>query len=202
MKSLTIIHILLFMILVVATNGVSASNETLSSPAKANLQAQLNGAYHIGIGDVLMLSVWRDEALSRTVRVLPDGNVSLPLIGQLSAAGKTIAELEFEVTEQIKRYLPDPVLDISIGEVNSMLIYVIGKVRAPGRYPVQSRINVLQALAMAGGLDKFAEGDDIKVYRDEGGQTTIYEFDYEEVTRGKQLTQNIKLQRGDVVVIP
>ena len=162
----------------------------------------LDDQYQIGAGDVLALSVWKDPAMSRQVAVLPDGTVSLPLIGQILANGKSVKELEQEISRKIKKYLPDPVLDVSVVAVNSMLVYVIGKVRAPGRYAVQTNINVLQLLAIAGGLDKHADEDDIKIYREENHQTTIFSFEYDDVIDGEQLEQNIRLKRGDVVVVP
>lgn len=203
MHSKMTIFIVFCFIALSASQEVDASQDSTSSPSVTNGHELLvDEAYQIGNGDVLLLSVWRDEALSRQVTVLPDGTISLPLIGQLTASGRTIADLEKEVSERIKGYLPDPVFDISVGQVNSMMIYVIGKVRSPGRFPVKANINILQALAMAGGLDKFAKGSSIKVYREVRGATTIFDFDYEEVADGRELKQNIKLERGDVVVIP
>ncbi len=158
--------------------------------------------YMVGAGDVLFLNVWKDTALSRQVTVLPDGTVSLPLIGQIKASGKTVQALEEEIREKIQKYLPDPVLDISVQAVNSMIFYAIGKVRAPGRYVTHGNINVLQALAIAGGLDKHASEGDIKIYREEHYQTTIFSFDYDDVVDGEHLEQNIRLRRGDVVVVP
>lgn len=159
-------------------------------------------AYKVGSGDVLRLSVWKDEGLSREVVVLPDGKISLPLIGQIDADGKSVAGLEDEIRTLIKRYLPDPVLDVSIVRPGSMIIYVIGKVRAPGQIPVQANINVLQALAIAGGLADFADEDSIKIYREKNGQTDFFPFEYDEVIDGNKMEQNIQLQRGDIVVVP
>lgn len=175
--------------------------------AGSSLRQQVDGLdlddqYQIGAGDVVALSVWKDPALSRQVAVLPDGTVSLPLVGQVVVSGKTVKTLEQEIRTKIKKYLPDPVLDVSVVAVNSMLVYVIGKVRAPGRYAVQTNINVLQLLAIAGGLDKHADEDDIKIYREENHQTTIFSFEYDDVIDGEQLEQNIRLKRGDVVVVP
>ena len=98
--------------------------------------------------------------------------------------------------------MPDPILDVSVIQSNSMNIYVVGKVRNPGRFSIPVDVNVLQAMAMAGGPDKFADTDDIKIFRNEGGKTHIFKFDYDDVVAGKRLEQNILLQRGDVVVVP
>ncbi len=178
------------------------AGQGLAAPSAGDAKAVAEANYKIGAGDVLQISVWKDTALSREVVVLPDGTISLPLVGLLKAAGKTVSQLEAEVTVRIKKYMSNPILDISVGQVNSMVIYVIGKVRAPGRFPLATDINVLQALAMAGGPDKFADTDDIKIYRAKNGQTQIIDFDYEDVLDGESLEQNIRLLRGDVVVVP
>ena len=158
-------------------------------------------AYKVGAGDVIKLTVWKDEALSRQVTVLPDGTVSFPLIGQIVAGGKSVAELEQEIAGRIKKYI-DPLFDISVMQVNSMLIYVLGKVNQPGQIPIQTDINVLQALAMAGGLVDFADEDSIIIIRKENNQTRSFPFEYDKLIKGEKLEQNIQLQRGDVVIIP
>ncbi|MGI6657048.1 MAG: polysaccharide biosynthesis/export family protein [Desulfobulbus sp.] len=161
-----------------------------------------DASYVIGAGDVLLLTVWKDAALSRQMVVLPDGTVSLPLGGNIVAAGKTVAQLESEIAGKLEEYMTDPVLDISIVQANSMIVFVIGKVLNPGRFPVSTDINVLQAIAMAGGPNRFADTDSIQVHRKEKGRTLLLDFNYDEVLRGVRLEQNIQLQRGDVVVVP
>lgn len=173
-----------------------------TEPKKNTSDIPNDQAYIIGAGDVINLNVWKNTDLSREVTVLPDGTVSFPLIGQVIAGGKSVAELEKEITTRIKLYLSDPVLDVSVMQVNSMLIYVLGKVKKPGKIPIQADINVLQALAMAGGLDEFADEDGIKVIRKEGNKTLSFGFEYDRLIRGQKLEQNIQLQRGDVLIIP
>jgi polysaccharide export outer membrane protein len=158
--------------------------------------------YVIGPGDVLNISIWKDEALTRRVTVLPDGHISFPLIGQIQTAGKTLAELRTEIEQKIHFYVPDPILLISIEQVNSMLVYVIGKVNKPGRFLLNAHTDVLQILAMSGGLNPFAKKNKIKIFRRNGDQTRIFDFDYEDIADGIHLEQNIYLQRGDVVVVP
>ena len=165
-------------------------------------EALVNSTYVIGVGDVLQISVWKDAELSRQVTVLPDGVIAMPLIGFVQAAGKTVTALGEDIIGRISRFMPDPILDVSVIQSNSMNIYVVGKVRNPGRFSIPVDVNVLQAMAMAGGPDKFADTDDIKIFRNEGGQTHIFKFDYDDVVAGKRLEQNILLQRGDVVVVP
>ncbi|MGC9344445.1 MAG: polysaccharide biosynthesis/export family protein, partial [Bacteroidales bacterium] len=147
--------------------------------------------YIIGPGDVLEVSVWKEESLTKQVIVLPDGNISFPLVGDITAGGKTLTELKSEIKTKIHRFVPDPELCVSVVNVNSMNIYVIGKVNNPGRFVINDNINVLQALAIAGGLNPFAEENNIKIFRQKCNNTTIFNFKYKEVCKGKKLEQNI-----------
>ncbi|SEM27898.1 polysaccharide export outer membrane protein [Syntrophus gentianae] len=158
--------------------------------------------YLIGPGDVLEIAVWKDEALTKSPVVRPDGKISFPLIGELMAEGKTISQLKKEIEGSLSRYVPDVDLHVNVQQVNSMIVYVIGKVNNPGRLILNSQVNVLQVLATAGGLNPFAKRGDIKVFRQEGSKTRIIDFDYDDVVEGKHLEQNILLLRGDVVVVP
>jgi polysaccharide export outer membrane protein len=158
--------------------------------------------YILGPGDVLDISVWKDEALTRSVVVLPDGKITFPLAGDLLAGGRTVAELKKEIARRLERYVPELVLSVEVKQSNSMLIYVIGRVNGPGRQVLNTNVNVLQALAMAGGLNPFAAKDKIKVFRNEHGETRIIPFRYSEVVDGTNLADNIVLKRGDVIVVP
>jgi polysaccharide export outer membrane protein len=158
--------------------------------------------YVLGPGDALDISVWKDEALTRTVTIPPDGKISFPLIGEVHASDRTLGQLKGEIEERLKPFVPDPVLSVSIRQVNSMIIYVIGRVNNPGRFALTTNVNVLQALAMAGGLNPFAARNEIKVFRQENGQNTVIPFRYDDVARGARLEQNIWLKRGDVLLIP
>ena len=185
-----------------ASPSVTAVQKEVACPGGGASSPKVPPGYVIGIGDLLQLSVWKDPALSRQMVVLPDGTVSLPLAGLVVAAGKTVAQLETEVKAKIKQYVAEPILDISVMQTNSMFVYIVGKVQNPGRFPVATDVNVLQALAMAGGPNRFADTDSIQVHRDERGKTVLLNFDYDEVLEGVRLEQNIRLRRGDVVVVP
>jgi polysaccharide export outer membrane protein len=158
--------------------------------------------YIIAPGDILDIAVWKNPDLTKRLTVLPDGKISFPLIGQLRAEGRTLEQLKKEMESRLSRYVPDPVLSVVIEQVNSLMIYVLGKVNRPGRFPLNSNINVLQALALAGGLNSFAERNGIKIFREVQGQTQIFEFRYDDVAKKNDLKQNIELQRGDVIVVP
>lgn len=161
-----------------------------------------SGDYLIGPGDLLDISVWKDEALTRTAVVLPDGKITFPLIGEVVAGGKTIAALKQELTQRLTRYVPDLVLSVEVKQSNSMLVYIIGRVNSPGRHVLNTRITVLQALAIAGGFNPYASKDRVKIFRQVDGKPTILPFHYTDVIDGERLSENIELQRGDVIVVP
>ena len=157
--------------------------------------------YQIGPGDVVEISVWKNPDLTRTVAVLPDGKISFPLLGPIPAAGKTVSQLSADLRKQLSRYAPDVDLSVIVVQVNSMLIYVVGKVQKPGRFELNANVTVMQALAIAGGLNPFAKTGDIKIFR-EGHSDKFLPFDYDEVSKGKRFKQNVLLQRGDLIVVP
>ena len=158
--------------------------------------------YTIGPGDELDISVWRNSELSKVVPVLPDGSISFPLVGKIQVAGKTLSQFQDILTQKLVKYIPNPSLFVVVKKTN-ILIYVTGKVKKPGEFKLKSKINVLQALTLAGGLNRFADRDEIIIMRKVGGgETEIYNFEYDEVSTGNKLEQNIELQRGDVVVVP
>ncbi|MBU3950083.1 MAG: polysaccharide biosynthesis/export family protein [Proteobacteria bacterium] len=160
------------------------------------------GSYIIGPGDILDISVWKDEALTRMPIVLPDGFISFPLIGNIRASGKTVTQLKTEMEGKLARYVPDVILSLDVKQANSMIIYVIGRVNIPGRINLNANVNVLQALATAGGLNIFAKRDNIKIFREENDKTLIFPFEYDKVIEGKLLEENIRLKKGDIVVVP
>jgi polysaccharide biosynthesis/export protein len=161
-----------------------------------------NNDYIIGPGDQLDISVWKDETLTKLVSVLPDGKIYFPLIGEMAAGGKTISQLKREMEESLKPYMNELILSVDVRQVNSLLIYVIGRVNSPGRLALNANVNVLQALATAGGLNPFARRTQIRIFRQEGSETKIFKFDYDDVSNGSHLEQNINLKRGDVIVVP
>ena len=200
MKRKILTATLVISILMVALN-LWAAEKAPSSKAKWSEWVALEG-YTIGAGDILYISVWNNEALTRPVTVLPDGKIHFPLIGEVVAAGKTISQLKRELEDRIAPFVPNPNLSVMVQQINSILIYVIGKVNKPGQFVLNTNIDVLQALAMAGGLNPFAKRNDIKIFRKVKEKTEIFEFEYDDVTEGKNLNQNVQLKRGDVVVVP
>jgi polysaccharide export outer membrane protein len=196
-----IVFLIGVLVLALSVTAVAASEKGRQvGPASGALIAPPD--YRIGPGDVLEISVWKDSALTRQVAVLPDGRIDFPLVGQFVAMGRTTRELKTQMETKLKRYIPEPILTVIVQQSNSMRIYVIGKVNRPGHFQLSGNINVMQALAMAGGLNTFAKANDIRIYREEGDHTMVYSFAYEKVAVGKKMEQNIVLHRGDVIVVP
>ena len=195
-----------FLVLIAAsTSGWAAESEKAGTAAAlAAKQLETFGPqYRIGPGDQLGIEVWKDPSLTREVIVLPDGKITFPLIGELVAGGKTVGQLKIEIEEKLSRYVErNLVLTVEVRQLNSMYVYVLGRVNAPGRVVLTSNINVLQAMATAGGPTSFANRSDIRIFRQEGGRTVIIPFNYDDVTAGKNLETNILLRRGDVVYVP
>jgi len=190
---------LLITLLVILT-GIFSAHIIFAADNATN--APYSQEYTIGAGDILFISIWKDEALTRTMPVRPDGMITFPLIGELTAGGKTAASLQSEIEKRISRFVPEPYVTVAVQEIKSLVIYVIGRVNNPGRFAVISDMNALQALAMAGGCNAFAKRNDIKIFRTIGGESRVFQFDYDHVSKGEHLEDNILLQRGDVIVVP
>jgi polysaccharide export outer membrane protein len=158
--------------------------------------------YIIGPGDLLSVSVWRDDSLTRSVVVLPDGKIQFPLIGEVVAGGKTVAQLKQIFVDKLSSYVVDADISVEVKQSNSLIIYIIGRVNSPGRQMLVADTTVLQALAMAGGVNPFAEKDDIKIFRQDKDRTLVYSFRYSQVVSGNYLNDNLLLKRGDVIVVP
>jgi len=158
--------------------------------------------YKIGPGDILTISVWKEEGMQQEVLIRPDGGMSFPLAGDIYAGGKSVAQLQKILADKIKQYIPDPVVTVAVRQIQNNKIFVVGKVNRPGEYIGTAYIDVLQALAMAGGLNAYASSNNIKVLRRVKAGIKVMPFEYDEVAGGYKLKQNIILKSGDVVVVP
>jgi polysaccharide export outer membrane protein len=158
--------------------------------------------YRIQPGDVLMISVWKEQDLQGEVLVQPDGGLSFPLAGEVMASGKSIVELRTELASKLEHYIPKPVVTVAVKTIGGNRIYVLGKVLRPGEYPFSKPVDVMQALSLAGGTAPFAAVNDIVVLRRENGEQQSIRFRYADVERGRELAQNILLKSGDTVVVP
>jgi len=163
----------------------------------------INGSeFYFGPEDVLEISVWKNEDLTKTVVVRPDGKISFPLIGDVLAQGLTVDELRRVVEDKVKVLIPDMPVAIIVTQVMSRKVYVVGKVETPGVYLMGKTLRVMQILGMAGGLTPFAKKKNIIILRKNDGHQKTFRFNYSKVAAGKDLDQNICLQPGDTIVVP
>ena len=174
----------------------------LSTVSLAQDTGQRDDVYLVKAGDQLQVSVWKEADLQLTVLVRPDGGFSFPLAGDVRAAGKTVDSIRQELGQKLTRFIPDPVVTVMVSQIGGNMIYVIGQVKEPGSYIMNPRIDVMQALSIAGGATPFASLNDIKILRRQGNRQTVRSFRYGDIEKGRNLEQNILLASGDVVVVP
>lgn len=158
--------------------------------------------YTVKPGDTLLVSVWKEPELQRPVLIEPDGTFAFPLCGQIDAHDKTVGQLQQQITQHLARFITDPVVTVSLQKIAGNRVYVIGQVTKPGAFIVNPRVNVMQAIAMAGGTTPFASLGNIKIIRRTAGGQEALPFNYNDVIHGNDLSQNVTLEAGDVVVVP
>ena len=181
--------------------SLSATSFATDSVVADNTESE-SYIYKVQPGDIISISVWKEEDLQRDVLIRPDSAFSFPLIGEINSKNKSIANITNEIANKLEKFIPQPDVSVSIRQINGNKIYVIGKVNRPGEFALSKPLDVMQALSLAGGTATFAELDDIIILRRENGIQHAIPFDYPEVERGKKLEQNIILISGDVVVVP
>lgn len=184
--------------LAVATAGFLGGCGGGGHSVKQTQRAQVR-EYRIGAEDVLEIAVWKEPELSRSAPVRPDGYVTVPVAGEIKAAGKTAKQLEQEIAAKLAERITSPVVTVTIKEINSSRVFVLGEVTRPGVYPLRGTMSVLQLLAIAGGLTEFADGDEIVVLRRTStGEEQKLRFDYDAAVGGSPFD----LEPGDTIVVP
>jgi polysaccharide export outer membrane protein len=168
-----------------------------------NWNAESAIGYRIGPGDQLHVVVWKHDELSTQAGVRPDGAISLPLVGDVSATGRSASEIAADVQNRLHRfYQDDPPVTVQVQEVKSYKVYVIGEVQKPGEYAPSHEVTVLMGLSLAGGFTRFADADRIVIVRRDARGERRIPFDYSAVVGRGQLEQNISLELGDTVIVP
>jgi polysaccharide export outer membrane protein len=181
----------------------AAPNATPAATAPAQVKPDTTNHYLLAPGDFIEISVWKEEGMQKDqILLAPDGTISFPLAGTIVAAGKPMFVLEDAIASRLADYITDPIVTVKLLQSNGNSIFVIGKVNKPGQYPANRRIDVLQALSLAGGLTVFAKESAIHVIRRVGNETKAIPFDYDDVIDGDDLEQNIILEPGDTVSVP
>jgi len=183
--------------------GTAAAQATASDADKKKLPqapGAINEEYRVGPGDKLRIEVYKDQQLSQSVQVRPDGKITLPLLGDLEATGRTPLELRDTITTALKDYINNPTVTVIVVEALASQVYVMGEVTHPGTMQLYGPTTILQALAMAGGFKEFANTKDVKVLRPNKGGIETLRFNYKDVINGD--AKPFYLRSGDTVIVP
>jgi polysaccharide export outer membrane protein len=178
--------------------AVSSASSARTVPTEPTLPAD----YVIGPDDVLTIVFWKDKDLSAEVVVRPDGKITLPLGKELVAAGLTPDQLRDAVLAEARRFVEAPTANVVVKQINSRKVFITGMVEKPGLYPLTGPTTVTQLIAIAGGLKEYAKSKEIVIMRNDARGPIAYPFNYNEIAKGRKLSQNILLRPGDTVVVP
>ncbi len=191
--------VLLLGVLLAGAAGAQSAPATSSATAADKPH---DDSFVIGNDDVLAINVWKEPDISRSIPVRSDGKISLPLVGEVQAAGLTPLKLEKDIAEKLKNYISEPEVTVMVQQVNSQKFNILGQVTKPGTYVIANSPTVLDAIALAGGFRDFAKKKSIYVLRHSASGESRLLFNYKDVSQGKNMEQNIKLQPGDTIIVP
>ena len=182
------------------SSAASSSSAQSDSPSK---KAHADDTYVIGADDVLSINVWKEPDITKSIPVRSDGKISLPLIGDVQAAGRTPVQLEEDIAADLRSYITDPQVTVIVQEIRSQKYNILGEVNKPGSYSLAAGTTILDAIAMAGGLRDFAKKKGIYILRKspQGDESRIA-FNYQEFIKGKNMAQNIQIKPHDTIVVP
>jgi len=178
--------------LAAALPGPAAGQERAARPAART-------GYVIGPADVLRIIVWKEPDLTLDVTVRLDGMITVPLLGDVQAAGRVPSELAGSIVAELRKFIENPRVTVSVSQATSARVYVVGQMVKPGEFPLSGRMTVLKALALAGGFKEFARPESIVIVRED---QTVIPFNYKRVADGKDVSQNVLLAAGDTIVVP
>src|SRR5262245_5555113 len=182
---------------------VLLTSAALAETPTPHESAQPGSEYELQPGDVVEISVWKEPDLRREALVRSDGGLTFPLVGDLHVEGSTTMDVQHEIEQRLAKFIPDAAVTVAVQQINGNQIYVVGKVAKPGAYKFDRKVDVMQALSLAGGTTEFAKIDDIRIIRrTTRGEQQLYRFEYSEVATGRHLEQNIVLKSGDTLVVP
>ncbi len=185
-----------------AASAIPAASASAARPASDSPTQPHDNAFIIGNDDVLAINVWKEPDITRSVPVRSDGKISLPLAGEVQASGLTPLALEKEIAAKLKNFIAEPEVTVMVQQVNSQKFNILGQVARPGSYLISNSTTVLDAIALAGGFRDFAKKKSIYVLRQNSGGEARLPFNYKAVSQGKDMSQNVRLQPGDTVIIP
>jgi polysaccharide export outer membrane protein len=177
--------------------GSAVAQELAAKPAVRGSSA--SAGYVIGPADVLRITVWKEPELTGDVTVRLDGMITVPLLGDVQAAGRGPSQLAASLLTEFTRFVESPRVTVSVTQATSARVYVVGQMMKPGEFPLSGRMTVLKALALAGGFKEFAKPESIVIVRED---QTVIPFNYKRVADGKDVSQNVLLAAGDTIVVP
>jgi len=193
-------HVALFLLVL---TGACATEYKIIDQRSPNLtDYQQDQVYVLGCGDRVSIKVWGKDNLNTDAIVRPDGNISFPLIGDIQARGLRVEDLKEELNKRLRDYIFEPSVSVTVVDIKSQKIYILGEVSRPGEHDLIGPTDVLRAIAMAGGFTIYAKKDKIQIIRTEGNEKIKIKFNYDQVIRGINLNQNIMLRPGDVIIVP
>lgn len=184
----------------VQQTGSAQSHQTAAAPAGSAIN--VDSEYVIGPDDVLGVMVWREPELSGDVTVRPDGKITLPVVGEVAAAGLRPEALQKVLQSAAAKYVTAPNVQVVVRTINSRKVFVTGRVVDPGTYTLNGPLTVVQAIALAGGLTEYADAKNVTVLRTTPKGPLTFKFNYRDVSKGKKLEQNIQLLPGDTILVP
>ena len=176
------------------TQGARADEAAAVQPVDAG--------YLVQPGDTLSITVWKEQDLQGDILVRPDGGLTFPLAGEIEASGHTVDDIRKALQARLTKYIPDPVVTVLVKKTDGSRIFVVGKVNRPGDFPLIRPMDVMQALSLAGGTTPYADVNGIRVLRREATGQQVFRFRYDDIRRGKDLSQNMLLRSGDTVIVP
>jgi polysaccharide export outer membrane protein len=192
-----------FILLVMTSMVYPQADKEILSKKEAQAEVAVDGdQYIIGPEDILYIHVWKEEALTRTIPVRMDGKISLPLVQEIKAAGLTPLQLKEVVTRKLKEFIENPIVSVTVVEVNSYKVYVIGQVRNPGVHRLRSETTVTQIIVIAGGFTEWANQKKILVVRKEDGREKRIKVNYKKIMGGSDTGSDVILKAGDTIIIP
>jgi len=162
----------------------------------------VDAGYLVQPGDTLSITVWKEQDLQGDILVRPDGGLTFPLAGEIEASGHRVDDIRKALQARLTKYIPDPVVTVLVKKTDGSRIFVVGKVNRPGDFPLIRPMDVMQALSLAGGTTPYADVNGIRVLRREATGQQVFRFRYDDIRRGKDLSQNMLLRSGDTVIVP
>lgn len=187
-----------------ASPGAAVSRSNDPGPSTRSIQPEVRrvGGYIIGNDDVLAINVWKEPDLTRSIPVRSDGKISLPLVGEIEATGKTPLQLGQEITARLKSYIAEPEVTVMVEQINSKKFNILGQVAKPGTYSLTQASTVVDAIALAGGFKNFAKRKDIYILRQNAnGTVSRYVFNYDDFLNGNEPARDIQLQPNDTIAV-